>query len=228
MPEPTAVADAVFPEGADTSEQRRVPTFAEEMALQTKGIRLVAGIDEAGRGPLAGPVVAAAVMLPLDAEPPWLGRVRDSKELARPVREELFVLIHEAALAVAVGVVDVETIDRDGIAPATRLAMKRAIEQLDPAPESLLIDYFTLPEVPLPQKGITYGDSVCMSIACASIVAKLTRDRLMVGYDGQFPGYGFRRNKGYGTPEHLACLDRLGPCPMHRRSFRPVSGMAQP
>ena len=220
--------DTLSPGAISASRQRGVPTFREERALRRQGVRFVAGIDEAGRGPLAGPVVAAAVMLHAGTELPWLGRVRDSKELAQPVREELFALINEAALGVAVGVVDVQAIDRDGIAPATRLAMKRAVEKLDPAPESLLIDYFTLPEVPLPQKGITYGDSLCLSIACASIVAKVTRDRLMVGYDRQFPGYGFRRNKGYGTPEHLACLDRLGPCPMHRRSFRPVSGMTRP
>ena len=220
--------DAVGLERANTPRKRGAPTLSEELALQTKGIRLVAGIDEAGRGPLAGPVVAAAVMLPLDAELPWLGRVRDSKELAHPVRVELSALIHGVALDVAVGVADVATIDRDGIAPATRLAMKRAVDKLDPAPESLLIDHFILPEVPLPQCGITHGDSICISIACASIVAKVARDRFMVSYDGQFPGYGFVRNKGYGTPEHLACLDRLGPCPIHRRSFRPVSGMAKP
>ena len=220
--------DAVGPERANTPGKRGAPTLSEELALRMKGVRLVAGIDEAGRGALAGPVVAAAVMLPLDAELPWLGRVRDSKELAHPVRVELSALIRRAALGVAVGVADVGTIDRDGIAPATRLAMKRAVDKLDPAPESLLIDHFTLPEVPLPQRGITYGDSICISIACASIVAKVARDRFMVSYDGRFPGYGFVRNKGYGTPEHLACLARLGPCPIHRRSFRPVSGMGLP
>ena len=222
------MSDAVLPEADGAAGRHAAPTFTAEMALHAKGVRLVAGIDEAGRGPLAGPVVAAAVMLPMGADLPWLGRIRDSKELAHPVREELSVLIRAAALGVGVGVADVATIDNDGIAPATRLAMKRAVEKLDPAPESLLIDHFTLPEVPLPQRGITHGDSICLSIACASIVAKVARDRFMVREDGRFPGYGFVRNKGYGTPEHLACLARLGPCPIHRRSFRPVSGMGLP
>ena len=190
--------------------------------LATQGYRRVAGVDEVGRGPLAGPVVAAAVVLPPDIDAPWLGLVRDSKELTAPARELLYRHIRKAALGVGVGRVDSEVIDDLGIMAATRLAMRLAIEQLRPPPESVLIDHITVPDVRLPQKGITKGDSLCTSIACASIVAKVTRDRLMLEFDRAYPQYGFRRHKGYGTREHLDCLRREGPCAIHRRSFRPV------
>jgi len=193
--------------------------------LAAQGYTRVAGIDEAGRGPLAGPVVAAAVILPQDFNAPWLGLVRDSKQLTRPTREFLYQHICEAALSVGVGLCDSLTIDRRGIVAATRLAMKQAVQQLHPPAESLLIDYVSLSEVRLPQKAITHGDGLCVSIACASIVAKVTRDHLMVEFDGVYPGYGFRKHKGYGTPEHFDCLQRLGPCPIHRRSFQPVKSM---
>lgn len=120
-----------------------------------------------------------------------------------------------------------ELIDAQGLIKATRLAMKLAIDQLSPPPESLLIDYMLLPEVPLPQKGITNGDSLCLSIACASIVAKVARDRLMIELDKVYPGYGLAQHKGYGTKQHLACLRRLGPSPIHRQSFQPVKNMIQ-
>jgi len=201
------------------------PSFVEEKMLESQGYRHVAGVDEVGRGPLAGPVVAAAVVLPPGIEAPWLSMVRDSKQLTAPTREVLFRHIHEAALAVGVGRVDAAAIDDMGIMAATRTAMRLAIERLQPCPESLLIDHITLPEVRLPQKGITRGDSLCLSIACASIVAKVTRDRLMVELDRAYPGYGFCRHKGYGTREHLVHLRQLGPCPIHRRSFQPVREM---
>jgi ribonuclease HII len=120
-----------------------------------------------------------------------------------------------------------QLIDSQGIAKATRLAMKQAVEQLSPAPQSLLIDYFRLPEISLPQKGITNGDDLCFSIACASIIAKVARDRLMVEFDRLYPGYGLAQHKGYGTRQHFACLSRLGACPIHRRSFRPVREVMQ-
>ena len=193
--------------------------------LAAQGYFRVAGIDEAGRGPLAGPVVAAAVILPQGFDAPWLGLVRDSKQLTGATRELLYRHICEAALSVGVGLCDSLTIDKRGIVAATRQAMKQAVRQLQPPAESLLIDYVSLPEVRLPQKPITHGDGLCLSIACASIVAKVTRDHLMVEFDGVYPGYGFRKHKGYGTPEHFNCLQRLGPCPIHRRSFQPVKGM---
>ena len=203
----------------------RNPSFAEEKLLEAQGYRLIAGVDEVGRGALAGPVVAAAVILPRRIKARWLGQVRDSKQLSPATREVLFQYIQEIAISTGIGILSHEVIDSRGIIRATRLAMKSAIDQLSPAPHYILIDYMVLPEVSLPQKGITYGDSLCFSIACASIVAKVARDRLMVEFDGIYPGYGLARHKGYGTEGHLACLHRLGPCPIHRRSFQPLKDM---
>ena len=205
----------------------QMPSLAEEMKLRAQGYRLIAGIDEVGRGALAGPVVAAAVILPFRSDIPWLNQVKDSKQLSPARRQLLFGYIGEIAVAVGVGVVRHEVIDDRGIAMATRLAMKSAVGNLSPAPESLLIDYICLPEVPLPQKGITNGDELCLSIACASIVAKVTRDRLMIELDKIYPGYGLAAHKGYGTKAHLSCLYRLGTSPIHRQSFRPVKDMIQ-
>ena len=205
----------------------QLPSFVEEKVHEAQGYRRVAGIDEAGRGPLAGPVVAAAVILPCDMDAPWLNLVRDSKQLSQSRRELLFHHIHEVATGIGIGLVQSEVIDDLGIVKATRLAMKLAIDQLQPPPESLLIDYMSLPEVKLPQKGITRGDSLCFSIACASIIAKVTRDHLMVELDRTYPGYRLANHKGYGTREHFACLRRLGPSPIHRRSFKPVKQMLE-
>jgi ribonuclease HII len=204
-----------------------IPTFIEEEKLEAQGYRHIAGIDEAGRGALAGPVVAAAVILPHRINAPWLEQVNDSKRLSPTKRNLLFHYIHESAVSTGIGVVRHEVVDAKGIVGATRLAMKLAVDQLLPPAESLLIDYMSLPEVPLPQKGITYGDSLCFSIACASIIAKVTRDKLMVELDSSYPGYGLAQHKGYGTRKHIACLNRLGPCPIHRRSFRPVREIIQ-
>ena len=201
------------------------PSFTEEKILEARGYQYIAGIDEAGRGSLAGPVVAAAVILPYHIEGPWLNQVKDSKQLSPAKRESLFHHIHEVATSMGIGVVPYKIIDARGIIKATRLAMKLAIDQLSSTPEFLLIDYMCLPEVPLPQKGITNGDSLCFSIACASIMAKVTRDHLMIEFDGTYPGYGLAQHKGYGTKGHLACLRRLGPSPIHRRSFKPVKDM---
>jgi len=199
-----------------------MPSFIEEEMLAAQGYQHIAGIDEVGRGALAGPVVAAAVILPHHINAPWLAEVRDSKQLTPAKREVLFHRIHEVAISVGIGLTPHDFIDAHGIVRATRLAMRLAVDQLSPPPESLLIDYMRLPEVRLPQKGITNGDNLCMSIACASIIAKVARDRLMVEFNEIYPGYGLAQHKGYGTKRHLECLIRLGPCPIHRQSFKPV------
>ena len=203
----------------------QIPSFAEEKRLEAQGYQLIAGIDEAGRGALAGPVVAAATILPCHIDTPWLSQVRDSKQLKPAKRELLFHHIHEIAISIGIGVVPHEVIDSQGIIKATRLAMKLAIDQLSPPPQSLLIDYMLLPEVPLPQWGIKNGDSLCFSIACASIIAKVARDQLMTEFDRVYPGYGLAQHKGYGTKEHISCLHRLGPSSIHRQSFRPVKNI---
>ncbi len=203
------------------------PSFIEEKLLESQGYRYIAGIDEVGRGALAGPVMAAAVILPCDINTPWLNLVRDSKQLSPSRREFLFHHIHETAIAIGVGLAGCEVIDTRGIAKATRLAMKAAIEQLSPSPETLLIDYINLPEVGLPQKGVVNGDSLCLSIACASIIAKVTRDNLMRELDKFYPGYRLAAHKGYGTREHVACLQRLGPSQIHRKSFKPIKDMIE-
>ncbi len=202
-----------------------MPTFREERLLEAQGYRLIAGIDEVGRGAIAGPVVAAAVVLPCHLDASWLVQVKDSKQLSPARREYLFHCIREAAVAIGVGKISNNTIDNQGIVKATRLAMTMAINQLAPPPESLLIDYLSLPEVPLPQKGITNGDELCFSIACASIIAKVARDHMMLELEQTCPGYGLAQHKGYGTEEHLSCLRRLGPSPIHRRSFKPVKDL---
>jgi ribonuclease HII len=201
------------------------PSFAEEKELKNLGYRFIAGVDEVGRGALMGPVVAAAVILPLNLRASWRQEVRDSKQLTPSARERLHDAICNQAIATATGIVTHDEIDEIGIAEATRRAMKKAIDKLTTPPEFLLIDYFQLPETDIPQKGIKFGDSLCFSIACASIVAKVFRDRLVANMDNEYPGYNFARHKGYGTREHLACLNRKGPSPVHRRSFLPVKSL---
>jgi ribonuclease HII len=202
------------------------PSFIEEEKLMSRGYRLIAGVDEAGRGPLAGPVVAAAVILPLPLNNHDLAGIKDSKMLSARQRDYLYRKIEAIALAVGTGIIDSGDIDRHGILPATRLAMKTAVKRLTTSPDSLLIDYVKLPEVSCPQTSLKFGDRLCFSIACASIIAKVTRDRIMQELDRQYPGYGLGQHKGYGTAAHLACLRRLGPCPVHRRSFKPVREMS--
>lgn len=204
-----------------------VPSFAEERILEAQGYQYIAGIDEVGRGALAGPVMAAAVILPHHLNGAWLKLVRDSKLLSPDKRELLFHHIHEKAVAIGIGSADCDIVDGQGIVKATELAMKLAVEQLSPPAEFLLIDYMRLPEVELPQKGITDGDSLCFSIACASIIAKVARDHMMVELDKIYPGYGLANHKGYGTKEHLACLSRLGASPIHRKSFSPVNDVVE-
>ena len=198
------------------------PTFDGERELNAQGYRLIAGIDEVGRGTIAGPVFAAAVILPLEANIPWLPLVRDSKQLSPRRREYLFKLMQQAGIVMGIGVVPHTDIDKRGIVKATQLAMSRAVDQLPFAPDFLLIDALALPEVSLPQRSIVHGDQLSLSIACASIVAKVSRDRYMVELDSLHPGYGLARHKGYATKEHLRCLQQLGPCSIHRQSFAPV------
>ncbi len=198
------------------------PNFDHENELKSQGYELIAGIDEVGRGALAGPVVAGAVILPHPANLSWLELVRDSKELNAKKRESLFALINNEAVAVGIGIVPSQVIDSVNILKATKLAMMQAVEKLPRQPGFLLIDRVSLSQCPIPQRGITRGDKSCLSIACASIVAKVTRDRMMEELDGLYPGYGFAWHKGYGTREHISCLQKLGPSPIHRLYFAPV------
>jgi ribonuclease HII len=191
------------------------PYRFEAQAWRT-GLTRIAGVDEAGRGPLAGPVVAAAVVIAPDRR---VRGVADSKVLPPERREELFTLIHERAVAVGVGVVDHLTIDRINILEATRLAMDQALAALALVPELIITDFVSLRACPCPQRNLVDGDARCASVAAASIVAKVTRDRLMRELDAEFPAYGFAKHKGYATPEHIAAIDRHGLCPQHRRSF---------
>jgi ribonuclease HII len=192
-----------------------------ERRLWANGVSLVAGVDEAGRGPLAGPVVAAAVIMPREN---LIRQVNDSKVLPQSEREELYTRIRESATAVGIGVVDHLVIDRLNILNASFLAMCQAVEQLSPRPEHLLIDgnRFQQPRMEsaaIPFTLLVDGDARCYSIAAASIIAKVTRDRIMEEYDLRYPGYGFVRHKGYATPEHREAIFRLGYCEIHRRSF---------
>jgi ribonuclease HII len=200
------------------------PTLEIELALRVQGHRFIAGLDEAGRGAWAGPVVAAAVVLPLDQSDlaHVLAGVRDSKQLSPVVRERLLDVIRETALGIGVGVSAPAVIDRDGVLPATRRAMRQALARLLPQPECLVLDHLQLRSVSLPQVAFPKADARCLSVAAASIVAKVTRDRLMGLLDERYPGYGFARHKGYGTAVHRAALADLGPTPIHRMSFAPL------
>lgn len=200
-----------------------VPTRKEEKALFLQGYEMVAGVDEVGRGSLAGPVVAAAVILPYRLNAPWVKEVRDSKMLLHARREALKREIIKVALGVGVGMADSQYIDSEGIVPATRLAMQIAIENLQVKAQFLMIDALRLPAIQIPQRAIIKGDRDCFVIACASIVAKTYRDNLMKEMARSYPGYYLERHKGYGTALHLLCLEELGPSPIHRCSFAPVS-----
>ncbi len=198
-----------------------MPDLAHESRWREAGYRRIAGIDEAGRGPLAGPVMAAAVVLPTDYEHPWLN---DSKQVGERRREALYEEITtDPRIAWASAAVGVEEIDGSDILRATHLAMALAFAKLDPRPDFALIDGRPVRGFPGEHRALVKGDSLSLSIAAASIVAKVERDRLLVAAAEQYPGYGFERHKGYGTAAHLAALRRLGPCPLHRRSFAPVA-----
>lgn len=199
------------------------PGIDHERTLWADGYSLIAGVDEVGRGPLAGPVVAAAVILDsLDTER-WIGIFKDSKKMTEAQRESAFHALTSAGIPNAVGACSSEEIDSLGIYSATKLAMARAIEGLDPQPDHLLVDAMNLDAVALPQRSLIKGDAVSLSIAAASVVAKVTRDRLMAGvFNSQYPEYGFANHKGYGTASHLEALRQNGPCEIHRTSFKPV------
>lgn len=198
--------------------------FFERSAREAGAVR-IAGLDEAGRGPLAGPVVAAAVVFP---EGLLIPGVMDSKQVAEGRRERLYDEIIAASVAYGIGIVDERTIDAVNILQATIIAMERALESISPPPDHLLIDgNFTLPRVSIPQRPIVKGDCLSHCIAAASILAKVARDRLMRELHERFPQYNFQKHKGYGTKEHLELIRRHGPCDAHRKSFQPVAGMLQ-
>jgi ribonuclease HII len=197
------------------------PDLVFEAALWAAGVSRVAGIDEAGRGPLAGPVAAAVVILPPQAELiTQLTGIRDSKQMTPSQRQAAVPRIQQTALGYAIGFAEAAEIDQLGIMPATRLAAWRALQTLAMPPEHLLLDYLFLPEVELPQTALTKGDCRSLSIAAASVLAKTARDARLVAMEQEYPGYGFVRHKGYGTAVHREALLRLGLCPQHRRSFR--------
>ena len=197
--------------------------LAYEKELYTQGIQLIAGVDEVGRGPLAGPVVAAAVILPKACKIPGLN---DSKKIPKSKHKEIYEVVLQNAIAIGIGVKDNQVIDQVNIYEATKLAMMEAIGQLEPQPQHLLIDAMRL-DLPISQTSIIKGDANSLSIAAASIVAKVTRDQMMEEFDKEYPGYDFAQNAGYGTAKHLAGLDKLGVTPIHRRSFEPIKSMCE-
>lgn len=201
-----------------------LPNLHKEMTLREQGFRFIAGLDEAGRGAWAGPVAAAAVILPLDRPDlaAVLAGLDDSKKLRPHQREQFFELIHEVALVVGVGLVSAARVDELNVLEATRQAMQQALSALKVLPDYLLLDHVRLPAVALPQDAFPKADSISLTVAAASVVAKVTRDRLMVQYDQEHPGYAFGRHKGYGTAAHQVALAELGPSPLHRMSYKPV------
>lgn len=206
----------------EARERARVEALYQyEFLAREKGCTLVAGVDEAGRGPLAGPVVAAAVILPMGL---FLPHLNDSKKLSATVREQLFSAIMESAVAVEIVSISEKVIDEKNIYQATKQGMYEAVAALEPQPQRVFLDAVPL-QLPMPSFSLVHGDAKSASIAAASIAAKVTRDRLMLAYDEEYPQYGFRKHKGYGTAEHLEALRKHGPCPIHRRTFEPIRSM---
>ena len=207
---------------ADIAEEERLEMMLSyEKSLYAQGIELIAGVDEVGRGPLAGPVVAAAVILPKLCK---IKGLNDSKKIPKSKHEAIYKQVMKEAVAVGIGIKDNHVIDAVNIYEATKLAMAEAIEKLSPKPEHLLIDAMTL-DLPIGQTSIIKGDANSLSIAAASIVAKVTRDKMMADYDQEFPGYAFAKNAGYGTKDHLSGIDKFGVTPIHRRSFEPIKSI---
>ena len=204
-------------------DERLEGMLAYEKECYARGMELIAGVDEVGRGPLAGPVVAAAVILPKACK--ILG-LNDSKKIPKSKHKEIYEAVLQNAIAIGIGIKDNQVIDQVNIYEATKLAMMEAIGQLEPQPQHLLIDAMKL-DLPIPQTSIIKGDANSLSIAAASIVAKVTRDQMMEEFDKEYPGYDFAQNAGYGTANHLAGLDQLGVTPIHRRSFEPVKSMCE-
>ena len=209
-------------ERTQRERERLDAMYVYERAAIAAGHAIVAGVDEAGRGPLAGPVAVAAVILPQEC---YLPHLNDSKKLSHAVREELFAQITEQAVSYHVALMDAEMIDRMNILQATRTGMYEAITALTPAPDEVLIDAVELPKLSMPSQSIIKGDAKSASIAAASILAKVTRDHLMESYDIQYPNYGFAKHKGYGTQEHIDAIRKYGICPIHRKSFDPIRSM---
>ena len=204
-------------------DERLEGMLAYEKECYARGIELIAGVDEVGRGPLAGPVVAAAVILPKACKIPGLN---DSKKIPKYKHKEIYEAVLQNAIAIGIGIKDNHVIDQVNIYEATKLAMMEAIGRLDPQPQHLLIDAMKL-DLPISQTSIIKGDANSLSIAAASIVAKVTRDQMMEEFDREYPGYDFTQNAGYGTAKHLAGLDKLGVTPIHRRSFEPVKSICE-
>ena len=204
-------------------DERLEGMLAYEKECYARGMEPIAGVDEVGRGPLAGPVVAAAVILPKACKIPGLN---DSKKIPKSKHKEIYEAVLQNAIAIGIGIKDNQVIDQVNIYEATKLAMMEAIGQLEPQPQHLLIDAMKL-DLPIPQTSIIKGDANSLSIAAASIVAKVTRDQMMEEFDREYPGYDFAQNAGYGTAKHLAGLDKLGVTPIHRRSFEPVKSMCE-
>ena len=207
---------------AEIDENLRLEAMLRyEKELYVQGINLIAGVDEVGRGPLAGPVVAAAVILPQNCK---IKGLNDSKKIPKKKHEEIFQAVKENALAIGIGIMDNHVIDQVNIYEATKLAMNDAVSQLQPQPQHLLIDAMRL-DLPITQTSIIKGDANSLSIAAASIIAKVTRDKIMANYDQEFPGYDFAQNAGYGTAKHLEGLAKLGLTTIHRTSFEPIKSM---
>ena len=207
---------------AELAEEERLETLLNyEKSLYARGIELIAGVDEVGRGPLAGPVVAAAVILPKLCK---IKGLNDSKKIPKSKHEAIYNQVMKEAVAVGIGIKDNYVIDDVNIYEATKLAMIEAIEKLNPQPEHLLIDAMNL-DLPIEQTSIIKGDANSLSIAAASIVAKVTRDKMMADYEQEFPGYAFAKNAGYGTKEHLSGINKFGVTPIHRRSFEPIKSI---
>ena len=207
---------------AELDEDLRLESMLSyEKELYKQGLTLIAGVDEVGRGPLAGPVVAAAVILPKNCK---IRGLNDSKKIPKKKHAEIFQAVQDQALAIGIGIKDNHIIDQVNIYEATKLAMKEALSKLPLKPDYLLIDAMRL-DVEIPQESIIKGDANSLSIAAASIVAKVTRDRLMADYDKEFPGYDFAQNAGYGTKSHLEGLEHCGVSPIHRKTFEPVKSM---
>jgi ribonuclease HII len=202
-----------------------LPTLRLERSFARQGLALVAGVDEVGRGSWAGPVVAAAVIVPLDDRRvrKRLARVRDSKQLTAREREALLPIILESCLAVALGWSSHHVVDSIGLGAANRRAMERAVARLRPAADALILDAVRLAACPLPQLAVTRGDQRSLSVAAASVVAKVVRDRWMTRWHDRYPDYGFAQHKGYGTRAHRDAIERHGPCPIHRLSFAPLA-----
>ena len=207
----------------EQTEKARVDALYQyEYAAAQQGMEIVAGVDEAGRGPLAGPVVVAAVILPQGL---FLPKLNDSKKLSAKVREELYEKIMDEAVSVGKAVIDEKTIDRINIYQATINGMYDAIFALKPQPQKVLIDAVPLDNLPMPSLSMIKGDAKSASIAAASIIAKVTRDHMMDEYDKKYPEYGFAQHKGYGTAQHVEAIRKYGPCPIHRCSFEPIRSM---